>query len=322
MRIGVIGAGMAGLTCARTLVRAGHEVRLFDKSRGVGGRIATRRTQSGAFDHGAFGFGVSHGSFREAVEEWIAQGTVARWNVPFARVDEEATWHAYEPAASVYVGSPSMNAPARALAEHLPFERGFRVVELDRSGAGIRLRAEDGRVSDAFDRAVLALPAPQARELLPGELANRLDDVRMAPCWTLCLLYERPLDIPYGAAWFEDEVLASMARSRLRPGRGPEEWVTLHATGSWSEPRILGSEEEAREALLTAWRRHLKVPEPPLKELVVHRWRYALTTRALGTATMFDQQNGLGVCGDWCLGAGLEAAYLSGRELAQRISSR
>ena len=51
--VAVIGAGMAGLAAARTLAAAGHAVQVFDKGRGIGGRLSTRRTDYGAFDHGA-----------------------------------------------------------------------------------------------------------------------------------------------------------------------------------------------------------------------------------------------------------------------------
>ena len=45
--IAIIGAGIAGVTAARTLLQAGHRVTLIEKSRGVGGRMSTRRTEFG-----------------------------------------------------------------------------------------------------------------------------------------------------------------------------------------------------------------------------------------------------------------------------------
>ena len=50
-RIAIIGAGLAGLSAARALTAAGHTPVVFEKSRGLGGRLATRRTEFGPIDH-------------------------------------------------------------------------------------------------------------------------------------------------------------------------------------------------------------------------------------------------------------------------------
>ena len=52
-RVAVIGAGLAGLTAAARIAAGGAAVTVYDKSRGLGGRLATRRSPQGSFDHGA-----------------------------------------------------------------------------------------------------------------------------------------------------------------------------------------------------------------------------------------------------------------------------
>mgnify|MGYP001382774367 CR=1 FL=1 len=82
--IAIVGAGMAGVACARTLVQAGHRVTLFEKSRGAGGRMATRRSEFGGFDHGAQFFTVRDERFRQALEATAAPA--AHWRVNTVRV--------------------------------------------------------------------------------------------------------------------------------------------------------------------------------------------------------------------------------------------
>ena len=105
MRIGIVGAGMAGLAFAEGLAGQGHEVVLFDKGRGPGGRMSTRRMPTSAgeahFDHGAQYFTVRDESFRRRVDAWIVDGVAAAW--PSA-------------GSEAYVGVPAMNAPVRHMA--------------------------------------------------------------------------------------------------------------------------------------------------------------------------------------------------------------
>jgi len=103
----VIGAGMAGLTCARALSTAGQEVRLLDKGRGIGGRMATRRITTGwgelRFDHGAQYFTARHPDFESLLIE--LNGAVAPWEVGATE-----TYH---------VGLPGMSGLLRAMAAGL-----------------------------------------------------------------------------------------------------------------------------------------------------------------------------------------------------------
>ncbi|KQN90093.1 hypothetical protein ASE95_15430 [Sphingomonas sp. Leaf231] len=105
MRIGIIGVGMAGLSCAQTLRHQGHNVIVFDKGRGPGGRMSTRRVGTplgeAAFDHGAQYLTVRDPAFLAQVDRWVRDGRVARWS---------------RAGADDWVGTPAMNEPIRAIA--------------------------------------------------------------------------------------------------------------------------------------------------------------------------------------------------------------
>ena len=134
MHVAVIGAGMAGLTCASRLAEAGHHVAVFDKGRGPGGRMATRRVEhEGAtfrFDHGAQYFTAREMAFQTQVRAWEADGIVALW--PAAK---DGAW----------VGTPGMNAPIRAMAEALEVRFGTRIAGLVPERGGWRLEGEGKR---------------------------------------------------------------------------------------------------------------------------------------------------------------------------------
>ena len=316
LRVAVIGAGMAGLACAGALHRAGATVTLFDKSRRVGGRLATRRVDGLLFDHGAQYATARDPAFAETMQAMAAAGQAAPW--PAAG---EGRW----------CGVPGMSA----LAGHMEQEgigtlhAGRHVAFLHRDGEGWRVRHRDaadtrpGLVSDAggelagpFDRVAVALPAPQAAGLLqPHAFAAEAARAPMAPCWAAMLAFDEATDAP-DLLRPEAGPLRWISRDSSRPGRAaaPECWVA-HATPEWSRDHLEQPAETVLASLRAAFAAETGI-RAAARFAAVHRWRYALAEAPLGTPALWGDAAGLGVCGDWCLGARVEAAFLSGRALA------
>ena len=176
MKIAIIGAGMAGLTCAGRLSANGHDVQLFDKGRGPGGRMASRRAEVAGqtlhFDHGAQYLTVRDERFRRKVESWEADGLVTPW--PAAG---EGAW----------VGTPAMNAPVKAMATAADVSFGIRVDTVRAVGTGWKLVGQE--VPRAiYDAVISAVPAEQVPELLAGsapEMATLAAETVSDPCWVV-----------------------------------------------------------------------------------------------------------------------------------------
>ena len=328
-RIAVIGAGIAGAACAASLQQAGEQVSLFDKSRGAGGRMATRRANwtddagaphSADFDHGAPWFSARHPRFRAALARAQRAGAVQAW-----QPQVHAAWPAPRNRPS-FVATPNMPALCHYLVGELPVHTGHAVQRLQRNRAGWQLVLEGGVCAGPFDQVMLALPPAQAAVLLAGHQdgwADELMALRMHACWTL-MAVTNDVDWPWDAADIDREPLARVLRNDRKPGRQPylghASWVA-HATPAWSAAH-LEAEPQAVAADLGAALAAL-LPAGPLRwhHRHAHRWRYAAPA---GTATrsrecLFDAELGLGVCGDH-FGAGtVEAAWRSGDELADTV---
>ncbi len=342
--IAVIGAGMAGITAARTLMQAGHRVTLFDKSRGFGGRMSTRRTEFGSFDHGAQYFTVRDARFRTLMQ-WALEGApdVARpWAANAVRV-LDATGRiaaaALPTAEPHWVGQPGMNALANYCAE--PLHAAGRVMQSTRvhritpSAQGWTLNAVDANELDAvysgFDKVVLAIPSNQAAELLRNSehhaaWAASLDKVVVAPCWTLMLAFPsavpvspRKPAVPLGPQWSAARSthhrVSWLARESSKPGREAIDRWTVQASASWSREHLEDDAQRVKAKLLKAFAEVTGIrAEPDYAE--VHRWRFAKTETPLGKNYLWDTKAGLGLCGDWCIGHRVEDAFISGLELA------
>ncbi|TSE18532.1 Renalase [Tepidimonas alkaliphilus] len=341
-RVAVVGAGMAGLTAARTLARAGLEVTLLDKSRGPGGRMATRHTEAGRFDHGAQFFTVRDARFERALQ--ATQAPVAPWRATFVRVlsaDGRLTGALPPDGETRWVPVPGMNALPKAwVAQWLADHPGARahwnapVQALRRERDGWRLQLADGdgttpAPAGPFDAVLLALPHPQALALLTASAlaadwqARLREEVAVAPCWTLMAAWPHRAG-PLGPAWDAARCLhprlAWVAREPSKPQRGgPERWVA-QASPAWSAEHLEDDAARVADQLRRALAEVTGIrAEPALA--VAHRWRYAQTQRSLGEPFLWDASAGLGVCGDWCLGHRVEHAFLSGLELALAVAA-
>lgn len=319
--VAVIGSGIAGLSCAAALRTAGVNVVVFDKSRGVAGRMSTRRGDGWQCDHGAQYFTARHPDFRAEVARWQAAGVAAPWQ---ARLAVIGGLEAHQPDGGLerFVGVPRMPAPARFLAEGLDLRLETAVTKLRREEAGWCIATrEAGEISARYAALVLAVPAPQAVPLLQPvaeSLAGMAANVLMRGSWALMLRYDAPLDLPFDAAFVNHGPLRWVARDSSKPGRqGVETWL-LHATAEWSEAHIEETPEAAAEALLAAFAA-LGGPAPAAWS--THRWRYADSAPALDSRCVWDAESRLGLCGDWLNGGKVEGAWLSGRALGLQVAA-
>jgi predicted NAD/FAD-dependent oxidoreductase len=330
---------MAAITCARTLVQAGHRVTLFEKSHGLGGRMSTRTSPFGTFDHGAQYFTVRDPRFALALQ---TTPTLCKpWSANTVRVLDA---HGRVAAAGLpareqhWVPTPGMNALVRRWAQPLvdgmAIEMQTKVTHLERDAldkSRWQLRTagpgDTSHVYSGFDAVVLAIPSPQAQELLKttpkaAALLKKTAKVTVAPCWTLMLAY--PLAVQPGlttlgpqwsAARSTHHRIAWLSRESSKPGRGPVERWTVQASAAWSQEHIQDDAARVQAKLIKAFAEVTGIRAEPA-HAETHRWLYAKTEQALGQSHLWDAKAGIGVCGDWCLGHRVEDAFVSGLELA------
>ena len=340
--IAVVGAGIAGLACARTLAQAGHRVALLEKAASVGGRMASCDTPFGSFDHGAQYFTVRDARFAKALsatpalrKPWSANAV--RVLDPHGRM-AEAALPSGEPH---WVGVPTMDAIPLGWAAPLAAQGGVhlnaRVTRIERDALDSRRwqlhtsGPEDSvQVFAGFDAVLLALPHGLAAGLLgfsstAPALARQIEAVEVAPCWTLMLAFPQAvqptmthLGPQWNAALSTHHRIAWLARESSKPGRAPVERWTVQASAAWSQEHFDDDAPRVQAKLLKAFAEVTGIHAEPAYAQV-HRWRWAKTQVPLGQPFLWDARLRIGVCGDWCLGHRVEDAFISGLELALKV---
>lgn len=339
--IAIIGVGLAGVTCARTLRQAGHQVSLFEKSRGLGGRMATRTSAFGSFDHGTQYFTVRDPRFELALG--TTPGVCKAWSANAVRVLDpngrviEAGLPGGE---RHWVATPGMNGLVKAWAAPLVEDGNVQLQTcvtqlmadpLKKNAWQLRTETEDGgqQIFAGFDKVILALPPAQAADLLKASgqaaLAAPLDGVRVDPCWTLMLAYPQAVQpglITLGPQWnaarSTHHRIAWMARESSKPGRERIERWTVQASAAWSAEHVNDSPERIIGKMTKAFAEITGIRATP-SHAQAHRWLYAKTAQALGQSHLWFKDQGIGLCGDWCLGHRAEDAFVSGLELALAV---
>jgi len=334
----VVGAGMAGVACARTLVQAGHRVTVFEQADNAGGRMASESSPFGSFDSGAQYFTVRDPRFMRVIQ--IEPELCRPWSANAVRVLDahgrvaEAALPNHEPH---FVAQPGMDALirhwARPLGESLLTGTEITALEpdaLDRSRWQLRARGEGDtqHVYSGFDAVLLATPPNPARRLLAehsAALSMPLAQVQVAPCWTLMIAFPNAsqptlahLGPQWNAARSNHHRIAWLARESSKPGRHRLERWTVQASPAWSLEHLRDDPARVQAKLLRAFAEITGIRAEP-GHARVRCWPEAQTTVPAGQPHLWDAKAGLGACGDWCTGHRVEEAFLSGLSLALAV---
>jgi renalase len=337
----VVGAGVAGLTCARQLLRAGLQVLVLEKSAGLGGRMATRRVQHAGqtvpVDHGAQYLTANSDGFYRWVRELLGLGLLREWTRSLHLLDQEGLHlenaNDQKPR---YVSPQGMTALAKQLAAPLAVYTQTRVVGLEPQPTSWQVQAEDGQCYEAA-ALVMAIPAPQLLPLLQGKIApgdnllSLLESAAYQPCVAVLAGYAEDTPLPpwKGIKGLDDPLLAWVALDSSKRPQPLPPLVVLHGGAEWSSLYLEAAPEElekaGRELLAHAAQRLGSWLASP-QWIQVHRWRYALPGEAIGLASLGTYvPTGSGkrlplVCaGDWCAGGRVEGAWLSGQDAARTL---
>ena len=340
----VIGAGMAGVACARTLVQAGHRVTVFESEPGAGGRMASERTPFGRFDSGAQYFTVRDPRFVRALQ--TAPTMCKPWSANAVRVLDprgrvaEAALPSLE---SHWVALPGMDALvahwAVPLGDALVTATRVTKVEPDAIDAKRwQLRTErtgtaqqEQQVYSGFDAVLLAVPPTPARRLLAdGKLSPTIErqmaPVQVAPCWTLMIAFPQAmqptlshLGPQWNAARSTHHRVAWLARESSKPGRDTIERWTLQASAAWSQEHLRDDGPRIEAKLLRAFSEITGIHAVP-SHAQTRCWPEAKTETPAGKSHLWDAKARIGAAGDWCIGHRVEDAFLSGLSLALAVA--
>lgn len=308
-KVAVIGAGMAGITAARSLKAAGHTVQVFEKSRGSGGRLASKRSEMGRINLGAQTFTSADPLFLDELHIWQHAGWVQQHN------------HAGQ---SHWAGMPYMSALTRNLLSEIDTLFACEIRTVSHHSDGWLLHDQHNQSHGPFQQLIVAIPAPQASTLLSScaqGIAQQAAKIEMQPTWIVALGFKQPIAQPEPLELFNNTVIAEVTHTALSTEHPMQSWV-LRSSVKWSIEHLEEDHQYVIQALRTAFASVLGRPLPEHDSAFAHRWRYALGARQQPATVLSDPQRGLYIAGDWCGNGDVYSAWHSGKQAARQLLER
>ncbi|WP_112180283.1 NAD(P)/FAD-dependent oxidoreductase [Paraliobacillus zengyii] len=307
----IIGGGLSGIMAARKLKEKGYQdIILVEKSRSVGGRMATRRIEKGKIDHGAQFFTVRTEKFQAFVDEWIENANVKHWfGDDYYR----------------YMSVDGMNAFAKKLAEDISVRLQTRITEIKKNTTGYILTTDEGEAINA--RAVIVTaPAPQAKTLLENDnlkvdtkVLQKLDEIVFQPCLVGLFQMQQPTNLP-NSGHLDSELPEGVMRLVDHEKKGISEipTVSVYMTGEWSKAHYQLGDEAVLEKIKQVTSAYIDFDSALSSQL--KKWRYAEAVQFLRQPFLnTNQEYPLLVAGDAFLHSQdpanrtrLESAFVSG----------
>lgn len=315
MSIALIGAGAAGAACVSVLRSRGADFSVFEKSRGVGGRLTTRRvggvipTGELAYDHGAAKFSL-HDTLIHALSGSIGKSTL-------------------QPFADEYVAQPAMPQLTKDLLGPAKINTLTEIEKIEGTAGEWWLVIKNQENQSAapqkagpFSKIICTAPAPQALKLLAEvncSWKEELKKISYNPCWALMFTL-RGENAQHSLSG--DETFAAMTGQNYKAGRTRHDqlqsWVA-HAGSSWSLAHLEETAEHVNTQLLPKALDRLGASAEQVIHSAAHRWRYATVQNSLEVDVLCDDSAGLFYAGDGCLGTGVAGALQSGLSLGRKL---
>lgn len=321
--VAIVGAGMAGMSCAVALKHEIPGITIFERSHGAGGRMSSHMHEDCQFDSGAQYFTVRTPVFERQIEQWREQWLVDEWKGWLVDLHEGEAL-SRDDGVKRYLGRPYMHSCVEDMASLCDVRYQVQVARIERSRKAWRLFGERDELLGDFDAVVIAVPAPQAVPLLaasPG-LSAAAAAVDMTPCWAVMLAFDESLQLGFDGAFLVAPSLSWAARNSSKPERGGRETWILHGSPEWSEAHVDLDSLEVIGILLKDMEQACgrQFPMPIYADAKL--WKYALPVNPLSSSCLYDSELRIGACGDWCNVARVEGAYLSGLSMAMKLIER
>ena len=320
--LAVIGAGLAGTTIACKMKRK-FDVKIFEKSRGVGGRMSTRKEAPFIFDHGAQFFKIKTTDFKNFLSELFSQQIILPWNFRLAYFDGQYLnkIKLIKDADKFFVGVPNMNSIIKHLSKNCNVVLNTKIERIVKENDKWNLYDQNEKSYGLYDWVVLSLPAQQSLELISDKISfyPLVKKIKMNGCFSLMIGMNKSLYLDYDAALIENEDIAWLSKNNSKPCRVNNCCLLINSSYEYASRNINTSKEEVLKHLINISSRIINYDLFKSTIIKIHQWRYVEAKYSPTDNFFVDHKEKVAVCGDWFVNSRVEGAFISANELSKEI---
>ncbi|MCE2731382.1 MAG: FAD-dependent oxidoreductase [Rickettsiaceae bacterium] len=324
-KIAIIGAGLSGITLAKKLKDI-SDVTIFEKARGLGGRMSTHYAGPYEFDHGAQFFTARSLEFKKFLIELNNAEVIQPWEANFVEINDKLISHSRTWGKSLphYVGVPRMNSIVKYMSQDINIKLNTHITFLRKYKNTWLLRTDKGETFDNFDWIISTAPAQQSAEILSDNFSKieSLRNISMTGCYALMLGFTYPLEIAWDAALVKKSIISWISVNSSKPGRGNNFAMVILTNNKWADENINTSDQLVIDRIIEEVSKTIgqSLKHPIYRKL--QKWRYANAEKNNFIEPFIDFNNKISCCGDWLISGRVESAFLSASNLAQELKKR
>ncbi len=317
IKIAIIGAGISGVILGQQLQKIA-EVKIFEKSRGVGGRMSTRYFEQFSFDHGAQYFTARNENFLNFLQPFIAAGDVLPWVGKVINIQKDGQFIANTFLENRLVAAPNMNSLCKKLAANLDVLCGVEVAPLEVKKENLwYLQDKNGNDLGSFDFVISTAPPAQTKNLFKDKFI--INETIMQPCYALMLGFNYQWQHDWVFAQVEQNSIQSISVNSSKPKRNSDVTsLVIHSSNLWALENIERNQDEVQEILSKNFTDLTQINYQDAAYKSLHRWRYALANKSIDKI-FFNEKESLAATSDWTSQARIEDVWLSAMNLAENF---
>ena len=322
IKAAIIGAGLSGVSIAR-LIKKKFDIVMFEKSRGVGGRMSSRNMLPFTFDHGAQYFKIKSREFIDFTRDLIEKEVIKTWSFRHAFFNETKLekLKMITDKDKYYVGTPNMNSIVHHLSRGFKINLNTKIDKIIKKQDKWSLFDENRVAFSEFDWVILCLPAEQALNLIYEKIYfyNLLKHIKMRGCFSLLIGRNKNLNLNFDAAYIKNNDIMWIASNSSKPNRNNSHSLIINSSYDYAKKNINTPHKVIINHMINLFYKLTKKDLSNSTLISLHQWRYAEAENNPVQKYFIDYANKIAVCGDWFINSRVEDAFISANELSKEI---
>ncbi len=319
--IAIIGAGITGATIFN-LLKKKVKLSIFEKSRGVGGRMSTRRVEPYQFNHGAQYFKIENTEFKDFLNPLIRNNIIQPWKAKHVEIQKNSIIKRVEIKNKYFAGFPHMNSIVKYLFTNNSLVKLSCNINKVQQVMNKWYLIDTNRVYyGPFDWIIFTIPPNQAKDILPETFnyLNLIKTINMRSCFSIMLGFKEIKNFNFDTASFLDKDIHWFSNNKTYLAKQKYYNLLINSSYNFAKKNINNSKHKISDYLLKKASEFLNCELSNYDYKAIHFWRYAMLENINNFGSFVDENSKIIVCGDWCMNGKVEGAFLSANDAVKKI---